>query len=171
MSLCICRTLNDLSCSCTARGVVQLVSMRPDIASSPLEVDHWKTSHLPKLLCSSMSSERYCRQVSTGIRQPRSSRKFLTSVSGAGTKMALAHGNHCGPLLVMHQQHVTCLCAVAASRDAWEGANATVSVSDAQSSANAKVGALIMKMTASNSTPCKGWRHKECERQHCDPTF
>ena len=56
LSLCICRTLSVSSSSCTARGVVQLVSMRPDIASSPLEVDHWKTSHLPRLHCSSMSS-------------------------------------------------------------------------------------------------------------------
>ena len=64
--------------------------------------------------------------------------------------MAMAHGNHCGPLFAMHQQHVTFLCASAASRDAWESANATVSVSDAQYSANAKVGALTTETTASN---------------------
>ena len=55
--------------------------------------------------------------------------------------MALVHGNHYGPLSVTHQQHVTVSCTVAASKDAWEGANATALESDAQSSANVKVGA------------------------------
>ena len=140
--------LHMYSKGCGAAGVNEAGHRLFTTGSRSLE-----TIPLPKLHCSSMSSERYCRQVSTGIRQPRSSLKFLTSVSGAGTKMALAHGNHCGPLLVMHQQHVTFFCA--ASRDAWEGANATVSVSDAQSSVNAKVGALMTEMTARNSTPCK----------------
>ena len=43
-----------LNFSCTARGVVQLESMRPGITYSPLEAGHWRTSHLPKLRCSSM---------------------------------------------------------------------------------------------------------------------
>ena len=43
-----------LSYSCTARGVVQIVAMKQCIVSSPLEADHWKIYHLPKLHCSSM---------------------------------------------------------------------------------------------------------------------
>ena len=55
----------------------------------------------------------------------------------------------------MHRQHVTFSCAAAASRDAWEGVNATVSKSDIQSSANANADALITEMRASNSRLCK----------------
>ena len=65
--------------------------------------------------------------------------------------MKLGHGNHYGPLYVMHQQHVIFLCAANASRHALEGANAIVPVSDAQSYANVKVDALIMQVKDSSS--------------------
>ena len=78
----------------------------------------------------------------------------MTSVSGAGTKMALVHDMY-GSLSETHQQQVIFLCTAAASKGAWEGANTTISVSDVQSFANEKVGALITEMTASKSRPCK----------------
>ena len=84
----------------------------------------------------------------------------MTSVSGAGTKMALVHDMY-GSLSETHQQQVTFLCTAAASKGAWEGANTTISVSDVQSFANEKVGALITEMAASNSTPCKAFHVKD----------
>ena len=85
----ICSGYSPLSYSCTARGVVQIVAMKQGIVSSPLEADHWKIYHLPKLHWSSMWSEHCYMRVSTGVRPPPSNRKFQTSVNWAGTRTSI----------------------------------------------------------------------------------
>ena len=144
--------------SCTVRGLVQPGSMRPGIGSSLLETDHLKTSHQRKRHFSSMWSELYYKQVSTGRRPPWSSGKFPTSVNGAGTKMAPVHGNHYGQLSVMLQGHALFCCTVAASRHATEGANVNARVSNVRPSANVKVVVLITRVVITSSTDGQHYR-------------
>ena len=122
------------------------------------ETDHLKTSHQRKRHFSSMWSELYYKQVSTGRRPPWSSGKFPTSVNGAGTKMAPVHGNHYGQLSVMLQGHALFCCTVAASRHAAEGANVNARVSNVRPSANVKVVVLITRVVITSSTDGQHYR-------------
>jgi hypothetical protein len=125
-----------------------------------MEADHWKTSHLPKPVYSSMWNEHYCGPVSTGIRPPPSSKKSPTYLSGAGVKVAPEHGNLYGPHSQMLQWHAPFYCTALASRHARKGANANKLVSNAQPPANVKAGARITRAVMTSNTCCEHDRLK-----------
>ena len=119
--------------------MVLVESTKPDMACLAVA-----RCHLPlKYVWYSIWKEHCCQLASTRVRHWSSTRKFLTSRSGAGNMKVLRH--LAGPLLKTAAKYVPSYCTVVVRSLVLGYANAAVLECTAQACVNVKVDVLIMK--------------------------